>query len=61
MYAMITDNDIRKLRTEAAVARDFEQVSLCDVALGDGTRAERESARRICEYVIREARARASE
>jgi len=46
----ISDSDIRELRGEAGVAGDRKMVVLCDRAL-DGD----ESARIVCEQVIRDA------
>lgn len=52
----LTDDQIRTLSTEAAVAGDMEQVQICDRAL-DGD----EAARRECVRVIRSAEAMAAE
>ncbi len=56
--ALISLNDIRALRAEAAEAGDLDQVDLCDkvLFLDDGT-PEYARARRLCEAAIKSARA----
>jgi hypothetical protein len=58
----ITDSQIQDLRTEALMAGDAAQVELCNIALGwapEVSGVTRESARRECARVIRDAAAQA--